>query len=571
MFNTLGNSIPRNGLVWEWVLDGNALDTSWSWNNWTATNVTYVKTDRWYQSQAWLIYSWTSTSSNKITTTYSLWAVDFSLSCWINKNNFKTWANNEDTIFWNRSYPNWWFLCFNESWWATNKISLPYWTNVWHWNTIFTTNRWYHIVFVQQWNTQKIYVDWNLEISTSFTQVSSWTNFTIWNASTTLDRALAWTIQWVRLYNRVLSQDESQILYLEGLRKLWPTATPKYPALLSGLVGYFRAEDTWWTTLYNLVNWITATRVGWTNTADNLWINKAISNPNYTWSSLTYTTGYTFENSWSWWSLVTTPAWLSATWINRTTTLRDIFLFSRTLSTDERNLLESLCNSEYPYPTPSYDIASLRDGLVLDLNEQWLDLSWNGNNGTLVNSPAVIRQWRAKGLSYNGSNQYMTIPDSSLLDTWLQTPTINLWIKTTNTTGYNMCLWKWNSSWFTAWALNFNWDWSNQIQFWVYDTSDKRSRISTTAFDWKWHMITATWDWTKFKIYVDWVEASSYLLQTTTPRTMPNTDWLLHIWKAYWSSIYYNWNIVRPRIRNRALSDKEIQTLYYSQKANFIY
>ncbi len=40
-------TIPRDGLVAEYLLDWNANDTAWS-NNWTATNVTWVNADRGY-------------------------------------------------------------------------------------------------------------------------------------------------------------------------------------------------------------------------------------------------------------------------------------------------------------------------------------------------------------------------------------------------------------------------------------------------------------------------------------------------------------------------------------------
>ena len=115
------------------------------------------------------------------------------------------------------------------------------------------------------------------------------------------------------------------------------------------------------------------------------------------------------------------------------------------------------------------------------LDGGFLDTSWNNNNWNWTNVLFVktSKGYQSQAGSFNGGSSYVTIPDNSLLDTWLQTPTVNLWIKTTNTTGYNMCMWKGNSSWYENWALNFNWDWSNQIQFWMYDTSDKRSRIST--------------------------------------------------------------------------------------------
>jgi len=45
-------------------------------------------------------------------------------------------------------------------------------------------------------------------------------------------------------------------------------------------------------------------------------------------------------------------------------------IFNKALSANEVKLLYELTSQDYIYPTPSYDLASLRDGLVLDLNEQ---------------------------------------------------------------------------------------------------------------------------------------------------------------------------------------------------------
>ena len=71
-------TIPRNWLVWEWLLDWNANDTSWSWYNWTATNVTYAKTTKGYQSQAGSFngsssISITGNQVNSTSRSYSVW------------------------------------------------------------------------------------------------------------------------------------------------------------------------------------------------------------------------------------------------------------------------------------------------------------------------------------------------------------------------------------------------------------------------------------------------------------------------------------------------------------------
>ena len=295
----------------------------------------------------------------------------------------------------------------------------------WNWNNTDWTNN--ATATNALWiKSDKLYqnqcLSWGASTSLTYTSVI-YTNSYIWiyaswvwtftkNSAKVTATALNWVswerYAWLKFYNRTLTLEEEKALELEWQRQLgnwW-----SYPALLSWLVWYFRAEDIWWTALYNLVNWITATRVWWTNTADNLWNNQAISNPNYTWTSLTYTAWYTFENSWSGWNIVTSPTWLSATWINRTTTLRDIFLFNRTLTANEVVQLQDLCNKEIIYPSKVYDLPSLREWLVLEYN--WsnnltttiYDTSWNWKNWTVSGTPTYKRQGRVKTISLSSQS-----------------------------------------------------------------------------------------------------------------------------------------------------------------------
>lgn len=59
--------LDDRGLVAEYLLDGNALDTSGNGYNGTASNVTYAKTHRGYQSQCGVFNG----SSSKIDTTFA--------------------------------------------------------------------------------------------------------------------------------------------------------------------------------------------------------------------------------------------------------------------------------------------------------------------------------------------------------------------------------------------------------------------------------------------------------------------------------------------------------------------
>lgn len=339
-------TIPRNWLVWEWKLDGDALDTSWSGNNGTATNVTYVNTDRWYQGQCWVfdgssskIVTWnTSIPSWSSARTYSFFLkINVLPTIWNTMFAFSNWSWSLNNFFWLQLYNNWW----------VQEVNLAvYWPQLQVIETL-PLNTYIHFVCMFDWlQTLTMYKNWVMyatswwytSVNTTLTWINIWTYLT--GAS-----FFNWNIQSFRTYNRALSQQEIQSLYMEWLRKLWGSGLAP---LTDWLVAMF--ETDWSTPLYNVINWTVATTVWWTATTDIFGNTKAISNPNYTWTSITYTTWYTFENSGTWWTLTTSPTWLSATWINRTTTLSRIFLFSRTLSASEVTTLELLCKNSYPYP-----------------------------------------------------------------------------------------------------------------------------------------------------------------------------------------------------------------------------
>lgn len=109
------------------------------------------------------------------------------------------------------------------------------------------------------------------------------------------------------------------------------------------------------------------------------------------------------------------------------------------------------------------------DALVLNLDaglrgsyngsgSTWTDIAGSQQNGTLVNSPSFLTNDGAKGgsLAFNGTNQYVTVPDvTGVTDFGATDFTIDIWIKantsgiTTNTIvykGFNSYrIWYYNS------------------------------------------------------------------------------------------------------------------------------
>lgn len=243
---------PRNWLVGEWKLDGNALDTNdGTKNNGTATNVTYTNTDRGYQKQAWVFNgssSWISIASISGVRTLSFWIKPTS-----NTKTILTLVTTTSliTLDWSGNVAQTWL---------TNSAIFINWASA----TLTTLNSWNYVTITCDAKTLS--------------------NFNIWSSS------FAWNIQWVRVFNRVLNSTEINTLYLEWLRKLnWESMS----GLMDGLVAYYDfagdANDVVWGN--------NGTVTGATLTTDHLWFaNRAYS---FNWRNLISITNawqFSFDN-----------------------------------------------------------------------------------------------------------------------------------------------------------------------------------------------------------------------------------------------------------------------------------
>lgn len=276
--------LDRTNLVWEWLLNGNALDTSWNWNNGTATNVTYVWADRWYVSN---VGSFNGISSQIDTWTKLVsWLTNVTVSTWINVNSFSNdgqcyiWEYN---ISWDRALAmdtvnssNFRFIVWDSS----NNVAVLTTT------LGYSTWTWYHLVFTyNNWDI-KWYINWNEVLSDTTTL--SWAldtcteNFFIWCRK-------SWTeyfdgkIWLVRVYEETLSLDKINNLYQEWLREFWPTNAelslwfPKHSTLdleRWKVLEISRSANGWiyYNQTWNWNNWIP------TNVTDStLWLNNVMS------------------------------------------------------------------------------------------------------------------------------------------------------------------------------------------------------------------------------------------------------------------------------------------------------
>jgi len=337
--------LDRTNLVWEWLLDWDATDT-WGSNNWTATNVTWVASERGYTSEVWDFNGSSSYVSlwNNIFTSAEL--SDFTISYWMKL----------DTISWDRSFDfearilnqinaDWTleFRIFDGSTYDT--IS----TSAWE----ISTWEWYHIVNTRNSTQSELFINnvskwtfasaWPVELDAVSREWRIWSYFSWWNW-------FDWKIWLFKIYDVALSQTEREDLYQEWLRRFWPTNLlfnntdfSKYS--LANLRDWLvldisKAQYTTNTYADQSGNWNTWTA---TNTVDTaLWLNNTMQLTSWTlsWSSITFSTSACWEEvSWKW-ELQINPAYITSTWIASTTKkIANIMLWNRVLSSIEEKQL----------------------------------------------------------------------------------------------------------------------------------------------------------------------------------------------------------------------------------------
>ncbi len=237
MLNINETTIPLDWLVAAYDLDGNANDSSGNWNDWTATNVSWAAAERGYVEE---VGSFNGSSSYvEVPHSTDFESDNFSISVWFNSDNFSSWSRR---IIWKDAWgnTNWdWQLRMDDT------IEMQVVFQAQNWSSEVKLNSWITSADVWSWcnvsvvwisSSITIYVDWIEKNTASF----AWSNANNSNTiqlgrhSTSWTNFFDWEIWLVRIYNKALTSSEVNALYLEGLRKLWPTNTrlswdfPKY-------------------------------------------------------------------------------------------------------------------------------------------------------------------------------------------------------------------------------------------------------------------------------------------------------------------------------------------------------
>jgi hypothetical protein len=204
----------------------------------------------------------------------------------------------------------------------------------------------------------------------------------------------------------------------------------------------------------------------------------------------------------------------------------------------------------------------------------WTDLTGNGYNGTLVNTP-TFSDTNLGSFTFNGTTQYVNIANTSGLNFTNTTATVSMWFRTSASTANSPMLITKQMDATGGWAIII--DPAGILYF-----EGKNSGGGATAFyryvnkacnDGIWHNIVAVFTTSttviannNISMYLDGVLANGTQGQITVYGG--NTAGTVQIGRRS-SGNYYNGNTANVQIYNRALTVTEVLQNYNATKSRF--
>jgi hypothetical protein len=215
----------------------------------------------------------------------------------------------------------------------------------------------------------------------------------------------------------------------------------------------------------------------------------------------------------------------------------------------EAQLPHSLSLSVLPSGTVAYYPLDTGAG------SQAYDMSPNSNDGSLTGSPGWITGEIGEGLSFNGTNQYVSAPTSSSLS---QTGdlTIEAWVNLTNYTNANELVAKTvgNGSSNNTYELRTQAS-TGDLQFLGFDTALRTITSSTAVPTGGWHHVAVTKTGGTAVLYIDGVQVGQGSVGTTTSNT---SDLKLGARDDLAAGFFLNGSLDEVRLYDRSLTSQEI-------------
>ena len=202
-----------------------------------------------------------------------------------------------------------------------------------------------------------------------------------------------------------------------------------------------------------------------------------------------------------------------------------------------------------------------------------IDSSGNGNTGTLVNGPTRIAAGVNQALSFDGVNDYVSIPHTDKLNAYPLT--IALWMKTSTAAGVRGIVNKYVAGSYNGYQLFINngtlcaWYLRNTSNY-VYNGTG--CTLDTAGYnDNRWHHVAFVVDASGGRLYVDGILTASQ--PWTGPAGAPSTTQELqvgHYPGAFGGAEYFQGAGDEVHIYNRALSAEEVLKLYNAAKPSTV-
>ncbi len=199
-----------------------------------------------------------------------------------------------------------------------------------------------------------------------------------------------------------------------------------------------------------------------------------------------------------------------------------------------------------------------------------IDDQTNYNNDGTIYSATWVNGLFGNGLAFDGTNDYLDVPDSDSLDLGSGL-TIESWVypkgfQGDGSKGGNVILSKWNSAPTGQYVINAYT--GGNLQFRISDgTTTEKIESTGSLFTDRWQYIVGTWDGTTMYLYVDGKEISKKTTSITTLYSSDYTDDQLRIGHVSTSTLnnwHFNGIIDELSIYNYSLSAQTIKDNFYS-------
>ena len=193
----------------------------------------------------------------------------------------------------------------------------------------------------------------------------------------------------------------------------------------------------------------------------------------------------------------------------------------------------------------------------------WNDVSGGGNVGTLAGGP-TFSTTSGGIISFDGSNDIVTIPNNVSLDT--QTPTVEVWVRTNSTSQ--------NGFWFEKGAVNSQYALFQEgglIQWRMYIGGITQLSTTTAVYmnTSNWYQVVGTYTTGSRKLYINGVLVSSDTQTGTIATNASGMSLGAFGGTSGTNAYFYNGSLSICRVYNRELSAAEILQNFNAMRGRF--